>query len=308
LSIVGQKTLKNRIGCTGIGLHSGEKVRMTLLPAAPDSGVVFRRVDLAGGGGTVAANIANVSQSALCTTLRGPDGVQVGTVEHLMAALAGCAVDNVVVEIDGPEVPIMDGSAAPFVFLVECAGVVEQAAQRQAIRILERVEVREGEKWAALVPADTFAVSFEIDYASPAVSRQDCFFTLTNGTFKDEISRARTFGFMHEVEELRALGLARGGSLDNAVVVNGDSVLNEGGLRFDDEFVRHKVLDSVGDLYLLGAPLIGHFHGVRSGHALNHRLLRALLDDESAWCYTAQSSGAAMSPDGDWPESVAAFG
>jgi UDP-3-O-[3-hydroxymyristoyl] N-acetylglucosamine deacetylase len=270
--------------------------------------VVFRRTDLAGGGATIPAVIANVSDSVLCTTLSSADGVTIGTVEHLLAALAGCAIDNVVVEVDGPEVPIMDGSAAPFVFLIECAGVIEQAAPRRAIRILDRVEVREGEKSASLSPGEGFAVSFEIDYASPVVARQDCYFTFVNGTFKSEISRARTFGFVHEVEQLRALGLARGGSLDNAVVVSGDAVMNEGGLRFDDEFVRHKVLDSIGDLYLLGAPIIGHFHGVRSGHALNQRLLRALLDDGSAWCYTTQSDEKGAGRNDDWTEAVAALG
>jgi UDP-3-O-[3-hydroxymyristoyl] N-acetylglucosamine deacetylase len=281
---------------------------MTLHPAAPGSGVVFRRTDLAGGGATIPAVIANVSDSVLCTTLSSADGVTIGTVEHLLAALAGCAIDNVVVEVDGPEVPIMDGSAAPFVFLIECAGVIEQAAPRRAIRILDRVEVREGEKSASLSPGEGFAVSFEIDYASPVVARQVCYFAFVNGTFKSEISRARTFGFVHEVEQLRALGLARGGSLDNAVVVSGDAVMNEGGLRFDDEFVRHKVLDSIGDLYLLGAPVIGHFHGVRSGHALNQRLLRALLDDGSAWCYTTQPDEQGAGRDDDWTEAVAALG
>ena len=257
---------------------------MTLGPAEPDSGVVFRRSDAAGRGGSVRATVRYVSDSTLCTTLSNGDGVRVSTIEHLMAALSGCGIDNVVIELDGPEVPIMDGSSAPFVFLIECAGVAEQPAPRKAIRVLKRVQVCEGERKASLAPADGFSVSFEIDFENPAVARQSCSFTLSDGSFKTELCRARTFGFVHELEQLRALDLARGGSLDNAIVISGDKVLNEGGLRYEDEFVRHKALDSMGDLYLLGAPLIGHFHGFRSGHALNHRLIRELLDDDGAWC------------------------
>ncbi len=260
---------------------------MTLHPAEPDAGIVFRRVDAAGRGETVPATLRYVSESTLCTTLSNGQGAKVSTIEHLMAALSGCSIDNVVVELDGAEVPIMDGSAAPFVFLIECAGIAEQPLPRRAIRVLKEVEVREGERKASLTPAEGFSISFEIDFASPAVAKQSCTFTISNGSFKTDLCRARTFGFVHELEQLRSLGLARGGSLDNAVVVSGDRILNEGGLRYDNEFVRHKTLDSIGDLYLLGAPLIGHFHGLRSGHALNHRLLRRLLDDEEAWCFTA---------------------
>ncbi|MCZ6522989.1 MAG: UDP-3-O-acyl-N-acetylglucosamine deacetylase [Alphaproteobacteria bacterium] len=284
MSFLRQSTLKNRISCAGVGLHSGARVNMTLEPAAPDSGVVFRRSDDAGGGGLVPARVEHISDSTLCTTLCNRDGVTVSTVEHLMAAFAGCGVDNVLVDLDGPEVPIMDGSSAPFVFLIECAGVVEQPARRNAIRVLERVEVRDGESAASLVPAEGFSISFEIDFASAAVARQDCYFTFRNGNFKSQLSRARTFGFADDVERLRALGLGRGGSLDNVVVVSGQRVLNEDGLRYEDEFVRHKALDSIGDLYLLGAPIIGHFHGRRSGHALNHRLMRELLADRESWC------------------------
>lgn len=286
MEIVKQRTLKNRISCTGVGLHSGARVRMALLPADCDTGIVFRRSDLAGGGALVPAHIRYVSESALCTALANEDGITVSTVEHLMAALAGCDIDNAVIELDSPEVPIMDGSAAPFVFLIECAGTVEQEAPRRAIEVCKPVEVRDGERMASLAPADAFIIGFEIDFESPAVACQRCEFVLGNGTFKSELSRARTFGFIHEVEELRALGLARGGSLENAVVISGDRVLNEGGLRYEDEFVRHKALDSMGDLYLAGAPFLGRFFGVRSGHALNHALVRALLEDRGAWRYT----------------------
>jgi UDP-3-O-[3-hydroxymyristoyl] N-acetylglucosamine deacetylase len=282
---VRQRTLKTAIGCSGVGLHSGNKVTMTLRPAAPDTGVVFRRVDIAGGGAEISAHFSQVADTRLCTCLANEAGVKIGTVEHLLAALAGCRIDNAIVEINAAEVPIMDGSSAPFVFLVECAGVVEQDAPRRAIKILKHVEVRDGDRVASLIPSRGFSVHFEIDFPSAVVNRQELAVAFGEGDFKNDISRARTFGFEHEVAAMRAAGLARGGSLDNAVVISGDRVLNEDGLRYDDEFVRHKVLDAVGDLYLAGAPILGHFHGVRSGHALNNRLLRTLFADQSAWCW-----------------------
>jgi UDP-3-O-[3-hydroxymyristoyl] N-acetylglucosamine deacetylase len=277
MNIVQQHTIRNPIHCRGVGLHSGVKASMTLLPAAPDSGIVFRRTDVGAGGAEIAASWRNAVESSLCTTLSNGEGLTIGTVEHLMAALAGAEIDNVVVELDGPEVPIMDGSAAPFVFLIECAGVAEQDAPRRAIRILETVTIGDGDKSACLMPDAGFSMSFEIDFASRAVSQQDLSIVFDSETFKTEISRARTFGFLHEVDQMRAAGLARGGSLDNAVVVSGDTILNEGGLRYADEFVRHKLLDSLGDLYLAGAPMIGHFRGLRSGHLLNRKLLEALF-------------------------------
>jgi UDP-3-O-[3-hydroxymyristoyl] N-acetylglucosamine deacetylase len=276
-----QKTLKSAIHCRGVGLHSGAKVGIRLCPAAPDTGIVFRR-----GGVSIPALWSNVVDSTLNTTLSNGEGVTVGTVEHLLAAIAGCEVDNVVIEVDGPEVPIMDGSAEPFVFLIDCAGLVEQDAPRRAIKVLRPVTVTEGAKSAALVPQDGFSMTIEIDFASRAISRQDIAIDLDAATFKNEIARARTFGFLHEVDQMRAAGLARGGSLENAVVVSGDAVLNEGGLRFADEFVRHKVLDATGDLALAGAPIIGHFRGVRSGHALNRRVLETLFATPDAWCWT----------------------
>lgn len=267
---------------------------MTLHPADVDTGIVFRRVDIAGAGTLIPARWDRVVDTTMCTTLGNGEGVTVGTVEHLMAALAGCCIDNVIVEVNGPEVPVMDGSAAPFVFLVECAGVVEQAALRRAIRILKPISVGNGDGTCSLGPVrgDGFSLDFEIDFDSPVVSRQSISLGLHDGTFKKELSRARTFGFLHEVEELWASGLARGGSLENAVVVSGDTILNEEGLRYEDEFVRHKVLDALGDLYLAGAPLIGHFQGVCSGHAANNRLLKALFDDQAAWAYDRLSTAA----------------
>ncbi|WP_119459096.1 UDP-3-O-acyl-N-acetylglucosamine deacetylase [Rhodospirillaceae bacterium SYSU D60014] len=299
-----QRTLKNAIQCSGVSLHSGNRVSMTMRPAAVNTGIVFRRTDVAGGSATIEASWRNIVESTMCTALGNADGVTIATVEHLMAALAGCGIDNLLVEIDGAELPIMDGSASPFVFLAECAGIVEQDAPRAAIRVLKPVRVGDRSRSAALVPGPDFSVRFEIEYDNPAIAHQECVVQLANGTFKSEISRARTYGFLVEVESLRAAGLAQGASLDNAVVIDGDSVLNEGGLRYRDEFVRHKVLDSVGDLYLAGAPLIGHFHGRCSGHKLNHQLLWALFADSSAWCFSTPGQESAQAP----AERIAAAG
>ena len=281
-----QHTLKSEIGCSGTGLHTGETVSIRLIPAPANAGIVFRRTDAAARGVEIAARVDNIVEATLCSTLGTDDGIKVATVEHLMAALAGCGVDNAVVEVDGPELPIMDGSAAPFVFLIECAGIAAQDAPRRVIEVLRQVKVSAGEREASLSPAAGFSVGFEIDFDTGAIGKQDLYVKLVNGTFKGEISRARTFGFAEEVDQLRRMGLARGGSLDNAVVVRGNEILNEEGLRYDNEFVRHKILDCVGDLYLAGAPICGHFQAYRSGHALNHAMVRALFADKSAWRYT----------------------
>ena len=278
-----QRTLKEVISCAGVGLHSGEKVAMTLRPADPDTGIIFRRTDLPGGPVDIPALWNRVVDTQLCTMLGNESGVTIGTVEHLMAAVAGAGVDNLIVELKGSEVPIMDGSAAPFQFLLDCTGLIEQSAPRIAIEVLKEVSVGDGEKSATLTPADTFSASFQIDFDNPVIGRQKFFFDAVDGAFQREIARARTFGFASEVAQLQAMGLAKGGSLENAVVLTGDKVLNEGGLRFEDEFVRHKVLDSVGDLFLAGGPLLAHFHGFRSGHGLNNDLLKKLFADASAW-------------------------
>ncbi len=283
-----QRTLGGPVQCSGIGLHSGAPSVLTLHPAPANHGVQFRRTDVAGVDAVIPAIWSNVSSTQHCTTLGNAAGVQISTVEHLMAALAGCGVDNVMVSVDGPELPIMDGSSAPFVFLIECAGIVEQSAPRRAIRILKPVMVSERGRSAALSPSsanagDSLTVSFEIDFAGSQLARQEGFFQVTTGSFKSELARARTFGFIEEVDGLRAAGLALGGSLDNAVVVAGEQVLNEDGLRFDNEFVRHKVLDCVGDLALAGASVLGHYHGVRAGHRLTNKLLHALFETPDAW-------------------------
>lgn len=283
-----QQTLKTPISCSGIGLHSGAKVTMTLLPAEADTGIIFRRTDLGDGGVSIPATWRHVVDTRMCTTLgvkapAMPSEARIGTVEHLLAAIAGSHIDNLVVELNGPEVPVMDGSAAPFVFLFDCAGFVEQKVRRSAIQVLKHVAVGNHEAMASLSPGSGFSVSCEIDFDAAAIARQEYFVSLENGAFRSEIARARTFGFIEDVQQLRAAGLALGGSLDNAVVVSGEKILNEGGLRWADEFVRHKLLDAFGDLYLAGGPILGHFHGVRSGHALNHELLKALFADPAAW-------------------------
>jgi UDP-3-O-[3-hydroxymyristoyl] N-acetylglucosamine deacetylase len=283
--VIRQKTLKSSIGCSGIGLHSGRKVSMTLIPAEAGAGIVFRRTDIPGDAGIVAASWKNVVDTRMATTIGNDHGTKISTIEHLMAAFAGCGIDNAIVEIDGPEVPVMDGSAAPFVFLVECAGLRHQNAPRRAIKIERPISVGDSKKSLALSPDESFSVSFEIDFDSSAVAQQWLSLKLVNGTFKTDIARARTFGFAHEVDALRQAGLARGGSLDNAVVISDGAVLNGDGLRYDDEFVRHKILDCVGDLYMAGAPIIGSVNALRSGHALNHTLLVALFADDDAWSY-----------------------
>ena len=278
-----QRTLKDSVRATGIGMHSGAKVYMTLRPAPANTGIVFRRLDLPEPV-DVPASALNVTETNLGTTLE-HGGARVATVEHLLSALAGLGIDNLFVDLTAAEVPIMDGSAAPFVFLLQSAGIEELTAPKRFIRILSPVEVREGDKWARLEPYDGFRVNFEIDYDHPVLQkqRQSASLDFSTTAFLKEISRARTFGFLKDVEYLRANELALGGSLDNAIVMDEYRVLNEDGLRFQDEFVRHKVLDAVGDLYLLGCCLIGEFTGFKSGHRLNNLLLRALLEQSDAY-------------------------
>ena len=297
-----QRTLKEAIGCVGVGLHGGREVSLTLHPAAPGTGIRFRRGDL---GVEIPARFDAVADTRLCTELAAADRpeVTIGTIEHVMAALAGCGIDNVVVEVDGPEVPILDGSAAPFVFLIDCAGVVTQEAPRRVIEILRPVEVRAGDAFARLLPRDPdgaeaageLDMAFSIAFDAPAIGRQSLSLCLTEGSFRQELAHARTFTLAAEIEGLRASGRARGGSLENAVVVDGAQVLNPGGLRAPDEFVRHKLLDAVGDLALAGAVLRGRFVAHCSGHALNNRLLRALFAAEGAWREVASAASARLS-------------
>jgi len=280
-----QRTLRRPIRFTGVGLHSGRAITMTLSPAPVDQGVVFVRSDLKGDAAFVPASWDAVVDTRMCTVLGNALGTTVGTVEHIMAAFRGCGVDNVTVTLDASEVAIMDGSAAPFVAEIDEAGVVGQDAPRRFIRVLRPITVRDGDKSASLSPSDRATFSFEIDFDSPVIRRQAAVFELDGVSFRRDLSGARTFGFLEEVDALRRMGLARGGSLDNVIVISGDRVLNEDGLRFEDEFVRHKILDAMGDLFQAGAMIRGAFRGLRSGHALNNRLLHALFADESAWCW-----------------------
>lgn len=285
--MIRQRTLKNVIRASGVGLHTGEKVLMTLRPAAPNTGVVFRRVDLASPV-DIPVSAELVGDTRLCSTLDN-GRASVATVEHLMSALAGLGVDNVYVDLDGPEVPIMDGSASSFVFLLQSAGIEAQNAAKKFVRIKKTVEVVEGDKRVRFEPFDGFKISFTIDFKHPVFEKsgQEITLDFANTSYIKEVSRARTFGFMQEVEWLRANGLALGGSLDNAIVMDEFRVLNNDGLRYEDEFVKHKVLDAIGDLYILGHPIIGAFYAHKSGHALNNRLLRTLLQDQSAWEYAS---------------------
>ena len=278
-----QRTLAGSTVFAGIGVHSGQRVRVALRPAPVGHGVVFVRSDVTGCDNRIPAFAEYVASTQLNTEIRNAAGVSVSTIEHLMAALAALGVDNAVVELDGAETPIMDGSAQPFLDILDRVGVREQDAPRRSIEIVERVEIRSGDKWAALSPAAGFQVAFELQYASKAIGTQRIDLEVTEDSFRTELAAARTFGFAHEVESLKALGLAKGASLDNAVGLDGDLILNPEGLRIEREFVRHKAMDAVGDLYTLGAPVIGRFESVKGGHALNNALCRALLAQPSAW-------------------------
>ena len=285
--MIGSMALQHTVSapalCAGIGVHSGERVRMAIRPAPAGSGVVFVRTDVTDRDNRIPVSPDTVSRTQLNTEVSNAAGVGVSTIEHLMATFCALGVDNVVVDVDGPETPIMDGSARPFVQLLDRVGRREQEAIRTFIEVLEPVTVEDGGKCAPLSPASRFEAAFEIDFPSAAIGRQRIEMTVDEASFRRELSATRTFGFIEEVEALRRIGLARGGSLDNVIVLDGDRILSPGGLRIEREFVRHKLLDAIGDLYVLGAPLIGRFEARYSGHALNNRLVRALLDQPRAW-------------------------
>ena len=291
-----QRTLKNTIRATGVGLHSGDKVYMTLRSAPANHGIVFRRVDL-DPVVEVPASGELVTEVTLCTGLT-RNGAKVQTVEHLMSAFAGLGIDNAIVELSSAELPIMDGSAGPFVFLLQSAGIVEQNAAKRFIRIKRPIEVREGDKIARFEPYDGYKLGFTIEFDHPMIpdrqSRQEIDFSTS--TYIKEVSRARTFGFMRDLEYMRERNLGLGGSMDNAIVLDEFRVLNEDGLRYTDEFVRHKILDAIGDLYLAGGPILGYYEGFKSGHALNNKLVRALLADQPAWEWVSFPQGSAPPP------------
>jgi UDP-3-O-[3-hydroxymyristoyl] N-acetylglucosamine deacetylase len=276
-----QTTLKQAITLSGIGLHSGKTVTMVLKPAPAHHGIVFNRVDLSDG--IIPAQWNKVVDTQLCTVIANDSGASVGTIEHVMSALCGCGIDNILIEIDGPEVPVMDGSAAPFVAAIDEAGIVFQNAPRKSIRILKEVSVQKDGKTVTLSPSMTTSFGGTIDFDHPQIGQQHYTIHMLNGNFRHEIADARTFGFKQDVDYLRANGLALGGSLENAIVLDDTSILNPSGLRFKDEFIRHKLLDAIGDLYLAGAPLQGKYTGIKAGHEMNNALLHALFADDSAW-------------------------
>jgi UDP-3-O-[3-hydroxymyristoyl] N-acetylglucosamine deacetylase len=284
-----QTTLAGSVTCSGIGLHSGKPVRMTLHPADADTGIQFVRLDVPEEKSVVAAYYLNVSDTMLGTTVTNEHGVSVSTIEHLTAAIWGLGLDNVIISLDGPEVPIMDGSSEPFVFLIECAGIKTLESHRDMLEVLKKVTVTQGESSATIRPYDGFALNITIEYPNTAIPRQKAEYDFTNQSFKHALCRARTFGFAADVEKLQARGLARGGSLDNAIVIGDKDILNEEGLRYGDEFVRHKALDCVGDYFLSGLRIRGAVSTVRPGHSINNKLLRALLADRSAWRLTTRA-------------------
>jgi UDP-3-O-[3-hydroxymyristoyl] N-acetylglucosamine deacetylase len=278
-----QRTLKNPISCSGVGLHSGAHIKLSLHPADINTGIVFECLHVASGHGFIQAKHDSVIDRQLCTKIGNSHGASIATVEHLMAALRGMQIDNVLVRVDGPEIPAMDGSSSPFVFLIECAGIVEQAAARKVIKIHDSIRYKDEERSAVLSPADGFFIDFEIDFPTKQIAHQHFGIQITEDTFKYEISRARTFGFLQDVEYLRSIGLAQGGSLENAIVISNGKVMNDGGLRYKDEFVRHKILDSVGDLYMAGHQIEGHFWAYKAGHEVNSALLQELFANPEAW-------------------------
>ncbi len=276
-----QKTVQSDIAITGVGLHSGKDIHLTIRPAKADAGITFIRTDVTDKNNVIPARWDSVVNTQLCTVIGNADGVTVGTIEHLMSALRGCSVDNAIIELDGAEVPVMDGSAMPFVERIDAIGVSEQAAPRKSIRILKEVNVEKDGKRVTLTPANASIFGGEIQYDHPSIGTQRYETQLLNGNFHHDIAQARTFGFLHEVEWMRSQGLALGGSLDNAIVLDKETVMNAEGLRFEDEFIRHKLLDAIGDLYLAGHQILGSYDGVKAGHAMNNEILHALFADEN---------------------------
>lgn len=279
-----QKTTNSKISCSGVGLHSGVDIFLTLCPAPCDSGIVFKRVDVDADKSEIKAHYKNVVATNLGTTIANEFGVKVSTIEHLMAAIWGCGIDNLIVEVNGPEVPIMDGSSEPFVFLIECAGINTQDKPRKVIEVMKNVKIEEKNgKMVEVSPSKEFAIDLHIDFDHKQVQQQTFDYTSTFASFKNDLCRARTFGFKHEIDQLHKMGLAKGGSLDNAILVDENGIVNKEGLRYNNEFVRHKTLDFIGDIYLAGYFIIGHFKASKPGHGINNKMLHALLADETAW-------------------------
>jgi len=281
--ISSQKTINSKVSCNGVGLHSGVNATITLIPAPIDNGIVFRRTDIGDEKGIVKANYKNVTETNLGTTITNEFGTKVSTIEHLMAAIWGCGIDNLFVDISAPELPIMDGSSEPFVFLLECAGINVQDKPRRLIEVLKTVKVQDKDKMIEVSPAADFSINLHIDFDHKHVQKQSFDYKSTYSSFKNDICRARTFGFKHEIEQLYKMGLAKGGSLSNAILIGDDGVINEEGLRYPDELVKHKTLDFIGDIYLAGYYILGQFNGFKTGHGINNKILHALLSDETSW-------------------------
>lgn len=280
MTIISQKTINSEISCSGIGIHSGNKVKMTLKPAPINSGITFKRTDVERSKAFVKANYKNVTETNLGTTIENEFNTKISTIEHFLAAIWGCNVDNLLIELDNQEIPIMDGSSEPFVFLLECAGIVNQDAPKKFIEITKKVQVQDGDKYVEVSPEKEFSIDLEIDFAHPQIKQQKFFYHSNFSSFKNDICRARTFGFKHEIEYLNKIGLAKGGSLSNAILVDENGVVNKEGLRYQNEFARHKLLDFIGDIFLAQHHIIGHFKAFKSGHNLNNKMLRKLLDEE----------------------------
>ena len=280
---ISQKTINSKVSCNSVGLHSGAQVKMSLLPAPSNHGIVFRRVDLENGKNEIKALYENVVTTNLGTTIANEHGAKVATIEHLMAAIWGCGIDNLIVELDGPEIPIMDGSSEPFVFLIECAGISMQEEPRRIIEITKKIRVEDKDKFVEIEPAKDFSIDLTIDFSSKQIQQQKFDYHSTFTSFKNDICRARTFCFKHEIDYMHSMGLAKGGSLNNAIVIDNDKIVNEGGLRYHDEFVRHKTLDFIGDMYLAGYFIIGHFRASKSGHGINNAFLRKLFAEKDSW-------------------------
>jgi UDP-3-O-[3-hydroxymyristoyl] N-acetylglucosamine deacetylase len=285
---VSQKTINSKISCSSVGLHTGAEITMTLLPASCDSGIIFRRVDLEKGKNEIKANYKNVVQTNLGTVIANEFGAKVSTVEHLMAAIWGAGIDNLLIDINGPEVPVMDGSSEPFVFLIECGGINIQSEPRRVIEVLKKIRVEEKgkdgtEKFVEIEPSRDFSIDLEIDFKHKQIKQQKFDYHSNKNSFKNDICRARTFGFKHEIDQLHKMGLAKGGSLDNAILVDEEGIVNKGGLRYEDEFVRHKTLDFIGDMYLAGGFMLAHFKAFRTGHGMNNKILHELFKDQSAF-------------------------
>ena len=280
---ISQKTISNKVSCKSVGLHSGDEVHMTLLPAPSDSGIIFRRTDLEEGKNEVKANYKNVVSTNLGTTISNEHGTKILTVEHLMAAIWGSGIDNLIIELDGQEIPIMDGSSKPFIFLIECAGIKIEETQRKVIEIMKKVRIEDGDKFIEVQPAKNFALDLEIEFKNEKIGKQNFSYRHDLSSFKNDISNARTFCLKEEIEHMNKLGLAKGGSLNNAIVVDGDKVVNENGLRHANEFVRHKTLDFIGDIYLSGHYIIGHFTASKAGHGINNLILREIFSNQENW-------------------------